>query len=223
MFRPHYPEKKGKGRGKGRKKGDGEKEMKKNAEILKEIVDRVCEPVVTAAKKKRLKKTTRGDCVFQSTSPSVTDNKDHYPINSLAQARNALARVMQHDGSPSWYKGSLAGLQKAVKRAVYAKYPGLKSRKEEREGKAASDRSAIGESWGPEGLAPPGQSPYLAEAPGGSEDDGSEADIHVWAKPGDEEEESATYTVSVGPRALCVDMPLDEAVEAARGYMEEMV
>lgn len=120
-----------------KKKPGGKKKFRPHAEILKAIVDRACEPVVAAAKKKRPKKTTRGDCVFQSTSPSVTDNKDHYPINSLAQARNALARVMQHDGSPSWYKGSLAGLQKAVKSAVYAKYPGLKKRKEERE-KAAS-------------------------------------------------------------------------------------
>lgn len=63
----------------------------------------------------------------------MTDDKDHFPINTLARARNALARCMQYDNSPPWYSGSLKSLQDTVKRAVYKKYPALKKRKEERE------------------------------------------------------------------------------------------
>lgn len=46
-----------------------------------------------------------------------------FPINSLARARNALARA-HYAENPS-----------AIKRKVYAKYPELKERKLEREGK----------------------------------------------------------------------------------------
>jgi len=89
----------------------------------------------TVAKRRTVKKRSRGTCVFQSTHPKVKDKKDHFPINDLAHARNALARVEQYDSVPSWYDGTLGGLQGAVKREVYEKFPGLKSRKEEREGK----------------------------------------------------------------------------------------
>jgi len=117
-YKPHHKEKK-------RKKGEGDM-FRVDAKMIGEIVDEI----VTA---KRPKKETRGTCVFQSDSSMVTDGKDHFPINSLAQARNALARVMQYDAAPSWYKGSLKGLQSAVRRGVYKAYPGLKQRKKERE------------------------------------------------------------------------------------------
>ena len=71
--------------------------------------------------------------MFDNKNPKVTDNKDHFPINDLAHARNALARAMQYDSSPPWYSGSLKSLQDTVKRAVYKKYPALKKRKEKRE------------------------------------------------------------------------------------------
>jgi hypothetical protein len=105
------------------------------ARMLDEVVGAVCEPIIREAKRRQLKKKTRGRCVFPAESSSVTDDKDHFPINSLAQARNALARVMQYDACPGWYTGSLKGLQSAVRREVYGQFPGLKSRKEEREGK----------------------------------------------------------------------------------------
>lgn len=63
---------------------------------------------------------------------SAKDKKDHFPINDEAQARNALARVHQYSSVPSWYKGSLSGLQNAVSRKVHSKYPGIgKSDKKE--------------------------------------------------------------------------------------------
>lgn len=53
------------------------------------------------------------------------DHKDHFPINDIDQARNALARVHQYSSAPSWYKGSLKGLQDLVSRKVHSKYPAI--------------------------------------------------------------------------------------------------
>ena len=85
----------------------------------------------TAAKKKKKKKKkldpkakvrNRGTVVFPAESSKVLDNKDHFPINNVRQARNALARANQYDKSPKWYKGSLKSLVLAVARAVKKKY-----------------------------------------------------------------------------------------------------
>lgn len=99
-------------------------------DMLDKIVAKACESIIA---RKTVKQRARGTSVFQSTHPKVGDNKDHFPINDLSHAQNALARVMQYDSVPSWYSGTLTGLQSAVKRAVYGKFPGLKSRKEKRE------------------------------------------------------------------------------------------
>jgi hypothetical protein len=68
----------------------------------------------------------RGDVVFPAESSAVKDDKDHFPINSEAQARNALARASQYSSSPSWYGGSLDSLVKKVSSAVHKKYPSIK-------------------------------------------------------------------------------------------------
>ena len=49
-----------------------------------------------------------------------------------------------------------------------------------------------------------------------------EQDIHVWAKPETPLME-ALYTVSIGQRALCVNMPIDQAATHIRAYLLEMV
>lgn len=65
----------------------------------------------------------RGDvCVSASKS---RDKLDHFPINSVNQARNALSRVGQYDKAPSWYNGSLESLQSLVRRKVHSKYPSI--------------------------------------------------------------------------------------------------
>lgn len=83
-----------------------------------------------AAKKAKLnpnaKVRNRGSVVFPAASKDVTDKKDHFPINSVSQARNALSRVAQFKKSPKWYKGSLSTLQKSVRAAVKKKYPTIK-------------------------------------------------------------------------------------------------
>jgi hypothetical protein len=56
---------------------------------------------------------------------SAKDKKDHFPINDEDQARNALSRSHQYSSAPSWYKGSLKGLQDLVSRKVHSKYPGI--------------------------------------------------------------------------------------------------
>lgn len=56
---------------------------------------------------------------------SAKNKKDHFPINDEAQARNALARVHQYSSAPSWYSGSLKGLQDLVSRKVHSKYPSI--------------------------------------------------------------------------------------------------
>lgn len=85
-----------------------------------DMLDSIIEKM--AAKNKKTKGETRGDCVFQSTHPKVKDGKDHFPINSEAQARNALARVNQFEEAPPWYDGSLKSLVSSVAKAVENKY-----------------------------------------------------------------------------------------------------
>lgn len=67
----------------------------------------------------------RGDCVFDSDHRNVKDGKDHYPINSEDQARNALSRAMQHDRIPKWFDGTLEELRNSIQRAVKKKYPDI--------------------------------------------------------------------------------------------------
>lgn len=77
----------------------------------------------------RKKKGSSSAGKYKSVSPkefagaSGGANKYSFPINSLARARNALARAH--------YAPDPAG----IRRAVYKKYPELKFRHEKREGK----------------------------------------------------------------------------------------
>lgn len=68
---------------------------------------------------------SRGKCVFPAEHPKVTDDKDHFPITNVGQARNALARVNQYSSAPEWWKGSLTELVNAVHKAVKKEYPSI--------------------------------------------------------------------------------------------------
>src|ERR1019366_6094675 len=68
-----------------------------------------------------------GDVCFPANK--ANDKKDHFPINSLTQARNALSQVAKYTKVPSWYNGSLKGLVETVKKKVHGKYPSIKSEK----------------------------------------------------------------------------------------------
>ena len=72
----------------------------------------------------------RGKVIFPAESKNVKDKKDHFPINSAAQARNALARANQFNKAPEWYKGSLQSFVSTVARAVKKEYPSIEVSKE---------------------------------------------------------------------------------------------
>jgi len=74
----------------------------------------------------KAKVRNRGNVVFPAGSKKVKDDKDHFPINNEAQARNALARANQYSSSPPWYEGSLKELVGKVAGAVKRKYPNIK-------------------------------------------------------------------------------------------------
>lgn len=67
----------------------------------------------------------RGHCIFPAGCSKVKDNKDHFPINDLAHARNALAQVAKYDRAPDWYDGSLTQLKDTVKKTVAREYPSI--------------------------------------------------------------------------------------------------
>lgn len=70
----------------------------------------------------------RGDvCV---PAEKAKDKKDHFPINSESQARNALAQVNKFTNAPEWYNGSLQSLVSLVAKKVKAKYPSIEVSKD---------------------------------------------------------------------------------------------
>lgn len=50
----------------------------------------------------------RTDCVFPKDSPDVNDGKCHFPLNSLARGRAALAYASRYKELPAWYSGSMS-------------------------------------------------------------------------------------------------------------------
>jgi len=97
------------------------------AEILNELFANIEGKVISEKKEKNPKAKVRNkpNPVFDAKSKSVKDDKDHFPLGSAAQARNALARANQYSSVPKWYKGTLKGLKTAVARAVKKAYPSI--------------------------------------------------------------------------------------------------
>lgn len=50
----------------------------------------------------------RTDCIFPKDSPDVNDGKCHFPLNSLARGRAALAYASRYKELPAWYSGSMS-------------------------------------------------------------------------------------------------------------------
>ena len=91
------------------------------------------DPSLIKEAKKDLKKPdpkakirNRGDCCCPADHPKVKDSKDHFPTNSTAQARNALARAGAFKKAPSWWSGTLSSLKSTIQRKVHSKYPSIK-------------------------------------------------------------------------------------------------
>ena len=98
--------------------------MKITAKELRQIIK---EEINNLSEKKdpRAEIRNRGVVVFPAESSKVLDDADHFPINNVAQARNALARASQYDKNPKWHKGSLASLVNKVQRKVKAEFPSI--------------------------------------------------------------------------------------------------
>lgn len=73
----------------------------------------------------KAKVRNRPDPVFDDKDTKVKDDQDHFPIDTIGRARNALARVNQYDKAPSWWGGTLEQLKNKVYRAVKNKYPSI--------------------------------------------------------------------------------------------------
>lgn len=115
------------------------------AELGAQEIGLASDYMVTAADKKKLDPKAK---VRNKPSPVVPaerakDKKDHFPLGSESQARNALARVMQYTSAPPWWKGSLKGLQDAVRRKVKSKYPGIEQSSGKKKSSLMSDLVAF--------------------------------------------------------------------------------
>lgn len=98
-----------------------------DAKILSISANREGAIAMAVKKDPKAKVRNRGDVVFPADSKNVTDDKDHFSINNIAQARNALARVAQYSALPNWATGlTLKELQNRVRNAVKNKYPKIK-------------------------------------------------------------------------------------------------
>jgi hypothetical protein len=102
-------------------------------QLLQRVADyekSVFNTLIKEGKKKEKKKLDpkakiRNRGIVCIPAEQALDHKDHFPINDEGQARNALSRSHQYSSAPSWYKGSLKGLQDLVSRKVHSKYPGI--------------------------------------------------------------------------------------------------
>jgi hypothetical protein len=109
--------------------------MKYNADeilmLTDTFVDQSMSELTKIAKKSvkeldpKAKVRNRGKCVFPADHPKVKDQKDHFPLKNVAQARNALARANQFSSAPEWFKGSIEEFVNTIHRAVKKEYPSI--------------------------------------------------------------------------------------------------
>lgn len=70
----------------------------------------------------------RRDFIFPAESSTVNDGKGHFPINTIARGRAALAMVARYDSLPEWYSGDmdLEKFKLHVRSEVSKAYPSIK-------------------------------------------------------------------------------------------------
>ena len=84
----------------------------------------------------KAKSRNRGTVCVDTNHPKNKSNKQHFPINSADQARNALVRANQYSKPPEWWSGSLQELINTVVKKVKNTFPSIKiSNKSEKLGK----------------------------------------------------------------------------------------
>ena len=84
--------------------------------------------VKRVAKVKDAAKNVDAEFVYPATSKEVGDGKDHFPIDTEARGRAAIAYVNQYKELPKWYvgNGTLADMVSTVVDAVSKRYPSIK-------------------------------------------------------------------------------------------------
>ena len=66
---------------------------------------------------------------YRDDSDKVSDDKDHFPIDTKARGQNALSRASQYSSKPAWWEGTLQSLVSRVRSKVKEKYPSIKTSK----------------------------------------------------------------------------------------------
>lgn len=69
----------------------------------------------------------RSDFIFPASSGVVNDGKGHYPLNSVARGRAALAMAAKTKTLPTWYSGdmSLSEFKKHIRSEVQKAFPSI--------------------------------------------------------------------------------------------------
>jgi hypothetical protein len=91
--------------------------MSNYLDTIQELIERKLDP--------KAKVRNRPNPVFDAKSKLVKDNKDHFPLGTVAQARNALARSGAFTSAPKWFDGSLSEFKAKVKATVKREYPSI--------------------------------------------------------------------------------------------------
>lgn len=98
--------------------------MNKYFEKIQEQIDLIVEKKGDVDPKAKVR--NKPNPIFDDKSKLVKDKKDHFPINSVSQARNALARAGQVGSkAPTWFNGTASELKSKVKSAVKKAYPSI--------------------------------------------------------------------------------------------------
>jgi hypothetical protein len=73
-------------------------------------------------------KKNRNNSIFTANHNKVLDDSDHFPINTVSEAKKAISRSKKYTEVPKWYDGSLSDLINTVVSAVNSKFPDLKDK-----------------------------------------------------------------------------------------------
>lgn len=102
-------------------------------EDLADKIDEVITAIAAAQKgvnpfakgKDKDKGKGKAKAVFPANHAKVKDKKEHFPLGSVSQARNALSQANKFKEVPSWFKGTLKELVSAVAKAVKKEFPSI--------------------------------------------------------------------------------------------------
>ena len=109
-----------------------QQELEKDKEVINvlktdnDAKNLINEEYLEEAKKKKAKPSP----IFDAENSKITDEKEHFPINTEAKAKKVLEKIEACTEAPKWWKGTVNQLQSAVKKAVKKAFPDLDKDKE---------------------------------------------------------------------------------------------